>query len=167
MQDWMREFQVFMSEKSQIRSDKDEPSLQGESTKKEATASPCSKKLALGIARVSPTSVFSLVAAQLAGTSLEAGASLPGNLPTGTRSSSHNFAKLRRAMPPVLCFGSARKRKKSLKPIDPHELPVFEFQRPSAAETVGGSLLDLGLLIGFNVLFFAGAFVAFLRYDVR
>ena len=52
-------------------------------------------------------------------------------------------------------------------PIDPNELPVFQYQPPDAASTISEALPDLGLLALFNVMFFAGAFVAFLRYDVR
>ena len=52
-------------------------------------------------------------------------------------------------------------------PIDPYELPVFEYQEPSSSTLINEALLDVGLLLLFNVFFFVGAFVAFLRYDVR
>jgi ABC-type transport system involved in multi-copper enzyme maturation permease subunit len=46
--------------------------------------------------------------------------------------------------------------------------PVFRYQRSSVKEVLGmGGLSNCLILILLNVLFFAGAFVAFLRYDVR
>jgi len=51
--------------------------------------------------------------------------------------------------------------------IDLRELPEFTFEPPDASVAIGASLPDLGLLLLFNIVFFAGAFVAFLKYDVR
>ena len=46
--------------------------------------------------------------------------------------------------------------------------PAFSYQRSSFREALGqGGLSNCLILILFNVLFFAGAYVAFLRYDVR
>jgi hypothetical protein len=51
--------------------------------------------------------------------------------------------------------------------IDPQELPAFQYQMASMANLMGASIADMGILLLFNILFFVGAFVAFLRYDVR
>jgi hypothetical protein len=51
--------------------------------------------------------------------------------------------------------------------IDPHELPPFDYHPPALSEVLRSAALDLGLLALFNILFFTGGFVAFLRYDVR
>jgi ABC-type transport system involved in multi-copper enzyme maturation permease subunit len=46
--------------------------------------------------------------------------------------------------------------------------PTFRYQRSSIKEVLGPkSLSDCLILILFNILFFSGAYVAFLRYDVR
>jgi len=46
--------------------------------------------------------------------------------------------------------------------------PIFNYQRSSVKEILGqGGLSNFLILILFNVLFFTGAYVAFLRYDVR
>jgi len=46
--------------------------------------------------------------------------------------------------------------------------PVFSYQRSSIREALGlGGLSNCLILILFNILFFAGAYVAFLKYDVR
>ena len=47
------------------------------------------------------------------------------------------------------------------------DLPRFNVSFPRRADTLGRSLPDIGLLLGYAVLLFAGATVAFLRYDVR
>lgn len=48
------------------------------------------------------------------------------------------------------------------------EFPDFHYQRSSVKEILGhGGLSNFLILILFNVLFFTGAYVAFLRYDVR
>ena len=46
--------------------------------------------------------------------------------------------------------------------------PAFSYQRSSVREVLGqGGLANCLILILFNILFFTGAYVAFLRYDVR
>jgi len=46
--------------------------------------------------------------------------------------------------------------------------PVFSYQRSSVKEVLGpGGLSNFLILILFNILFFTGAYVTFLRYDVR
>ena len=51
--------------------------------------------------------------------------------------------------------------------LDTRELPRFEAPREQFAAVIGPSMVDLGLLAFFSILAFAGAFVAFIRYDVR
>ncbi len=53
------------------------------------------------------------------------------------------------------------------KKVDILEAPKFSDPEYSFAAAVSGSLIDLGLLALFNVLAFVGAFVAFLRFDMR
>ena len=45
--------------------------------------------------------------------------------------------------------------------------PVFQASRIRTDDVVKNSLLDVLLLVAFNILFFTGSFVAFLKYDVR
>ena len=46
--------------------------------------------------------------------------------------------------------------------------PAFSYQRCSVQEALGqGGLSNCLILVLFNVLFFSGAYVAFLRYDAR
>ncbi|MFC1537809.1 ABC transporter permease [Candidatus Latescibacterota bacterium] len=54
-----------------------------------------------------------------------------------------------------------------LKPLDPDTVPQFQSKRADMVIMINEALLYIFLLILFNILFFAGAFVSFLRYDVR
>jgi ABC-type transport system involved in multi-copper enzyme maturation permease subunit len=51
--------------------------------------------------------------------------------------------------------------------LDISDLPRYEPPRISYAESVAPALVDFGLLSVFTIVAFAGAFVRFLRYDVR
>jgi ABC-type transport system involved in multi-copper enzyme maturation permease subunit len=51
--------------------------------------------------------------------------------------------------------------------IDVSEMPKFKDPAYTFGASIVGSMVDLGLLTLFNILAFVGAFVAFLRYDMR
>ena len=128
------------------------------------------ERVALGLARLSPTSAFSIAALELAGTALD----LPRFYLEQARAYQEVFERFQKektggqsssGIRMVVRFGDDEADEEVA--IDPHELPTFEFREPSLGEIVRGGVFDLGLLIFFNLFFFAGAFVAFLRYDVR
>jgi ABC-2 type transport system permease protein len=126
------------------------------------------QRLALSLARISPTASFSLAAADLASTSLD--------LRTSYLESANEYrAQYAEFMVEQgvddsgfrISFGHRNDEEEPPPPIETRELPVFEYSPPSAGEAISESLPDLGLLMLFNIVFFAGSFVAFLRYDVR
>jgi ABC-type transport system involved in multi-copper enzyme maturation permease subunit len=132
--------------------------------------------LAFAIARVSPTTSLSLATSHLAGTSLglkshfhdEAGdyQGQYGNfMKEKTGMNTGGFVKVRVSTD---CGGGGDDGEEE-KPehIDPQELPQFEYHNPTLAQSVDAALVDIGTLFFFNLLFFAGAFAAFTRYDVR
>ena len=51
--------------------------------------------------------------------------------------------------------------------VSADEIPQFQLQTVSLGQAFQASWVDILLLVLFNVLFFAGAYVGFLRYDVR
>ncbi|MFC1562899.1 hypothetical protein ACFL4Z_02485, partial [candidate division KSB1 bacterium] len=55
----------------------------------------------------------------------------------------------------------------SEKPVAFEEIPQFEYRKPSLQETLNDCLWDFLILVLWNLVLFAGTFVAFLRYDVR
>lgn len=55
----------------------------------------------------------------------------------------------------------------STKPVNFDEIPQFEYKRPSFGRTLDNCKWDILILVLWNLVLFAGTFVAFVRYDVR
>lgn len=129
--------------------------------------------LAFNLARVSPASSFSLAAMNLAGTSL----SLQERFLDAAKSYQQSFDTFIREKTGGESTGgggfvirmrtSSDEEEEEPEPIDPNELPQFDFPTPPLQAYIGPAFVDLGILCFFNVLFFLGAFLGFLRYDVR
>lgn len=128
--------------------------------------------LAFSLAKISPASQFQLATMKLSGTDVglkkryedamkqyktqygnyaqqKGGGGMSFRISTGRGSSSSSMT------------GPAQTK------IDISEMPKFKDPEYPFDAAVVGSLFDLGLLTLFNVLAFVGAFVAFLRYDMR
>jgi ABC-type transport system involved in multi-copper enzyme maturation permease subunit len=98
--------------------------------------------LSQNITRVSPTAAFTFLATDLMGTGMA------------------EERKLRRAF---LQYTDILRNWN-----EKGERPAFSYQRSSVQEALGPGGLSNGLiLVLFNILFFTGAYVAFLRYDAR
>jgi ABC-type transport system involved in multi-copper enzyme maturation permease subunit len=122
------------------------------------------QQVALGFSRMSPASVFSLASTELAGTSLE----LKERYLEAARAYREGYLRfLKEKTGSSANMWWMRRTEDDAEEIDPLEVPAFELQEPSTSTHVGGALPDLAILLLFNVVFFVGAFVAFLRYDVR
>jgi len=128
------------------------------------------QRLALGLARMSPASVFSLASSHLARTSLD----LPQHFLGQVEAYQERFAAFQKEKTGRSAGGGIRMIVKSGDededepgPIDPADLPAFDWKPPAAKRAIQAGMFDLSLLALFNLLFFVGAFVAFLRYDVR
>jgi ABC-2 type transport system permease protein len=127
------------------------------------------ERLALSLARLSPATSLSLAATNLAGTAIGLKDRFH-DAATQYQLAYRAFLKEKTGMD----IGGARVVIRTSgdedtppEPINPFELPAFDFPQPDASTVLQQSILDLGLLALFNLLFFAGAFVAFLRYDLR
>ncbi|MEW5795185.1 MAG: ABC transporter permease subunit [Candidatus Zixiibacteriota bacterium] len=126
--------------------------------------------LALGLARLSPTASLTLAISHLAGTSL----ALSERFHQDALEYSRTFGEFKRAKTGFNSGASVRMIRihdgapqEEAERIDPGEMPRFEFKPQSTLEALAASAVDIGLLAFFNILFFAGAFVTFARYDVR
>lgn len=128
--------------------------------------------VAFNLARLSPASSFSLAAMNLAGTSL----TLQERFHNAAKSYQQSFDAFMREKTGgqstggsgfVIRMRTTDEEEEEPEPIDPNELPRFDFPTPPLQAYVGPAFLDLGILCFFNVLFFLGAFLGFLRYDVR
>lgn len=129
------------------------------------------ERLAFGLARLSPAAAFSLAATNLAGTSM----ALKEHLLDEARAYQKAYAEFMQGKTGMNIGGGAmvfRMRRtdgeaEQEKPIDPKELPEFQYAGLPLDVAVTAALPDLGILALFNLVFFAGAFMAFLRYDLR
>ena len=127
------------------------------------------EKLALNLSRVSPASVFTLASTELAGTSLE----LQNRYMDSATDYQNVYGNFMQEKTGENQGGGFRMimittdDQEEPEYLDPDEMPSFEYQPVSASVAAGTSMTDLGLLILFNILFFGGAFAAFLKYDLR
>jgi len=97
--------------------------------------------LSQNITRVSPTAAFTFLATDLMGTGI-----------SEERRLKHGVVQY--------LFGSGND--------EDRDRPRFSYQRTSCREVLGrGGLNNLLILVLFNILFFSGAYVAFMRYDAR
>ena len=127
------------------------------------------RRIALGLARLSPAATFSLAAFSLAGTSLD----LPDRFVEQATRYRDAFGRFLREKTGG-AGGSFRivvraegEDEREPEPIDPGEMPVFTFEPPRSAEALRDAAPSLALLLAFTGLFFVGAHVSFLRYDPR
>jgi hypothetical protein len=128
---------------------------------------------AFGISRISPTAVFQIASMSIAGTDVgmkyryiqqltryqEAFAE---SMRKKTGSSADYFRIVIKRF-----SGSQSDQEEKQKPLNPSELPEFIEQPRTVGETLTASMLDIGLLVALNAIFFGGAFFSFLRFDLR
>lgn len=127
------------------------------------------EKLALNLSRVSPASVFTLASTELAGTSL----GLQNRYMDSATEYQNVYGNFMQEKTGANQGGGFRMimittdDQEEPDYLDPDEMPQFEYKPVSAGVAASTSMPDLGLLILFNILFFGGAFAAFLKYDLR
>ena len=165
-------FNAFFQELSEERSRKLEE-LEVRLAEERANRQALQERLAFGVARVSPAAAFSIAATGLAGTALQ----LPRHYLDQARAYQEVFERFQKEKSGGRSSGGIRIAVRVASAdgddgeeevaIDPRQLPAFRFEPPDPGATVLDAAFDLGVLVLFNLLFFAGAFVAFLRYDVR
>lgn len=127
------------------------------------------EKLALALSRISPTSVFTLAVTELAGTSLR----LQNRFMESANQYQNVYGNFMQEKTGQNSGGGIRMvivtsdDQEEPEPLDPDEMPQFEFSEATLGGTTTNSSTDLALLILFNLVFFGGAVAAFLKYDLR
>ena len=128
------------------------------------------ENLAFGISRISPASAFSLSVMSLAGTSLKLQNQYLESA-SAYQESFRNFIQEKtgsaNALGGAFMIRVGGPNEQDKKKIDPKELPKFEFMKPELSSLFDDSIWDIGLLVLFNLIFFLGSYISFLRYDVR
>ena len=130
------------------------------------------EKLAFGISRISPTAVFTLAGTTLCGTSLN----LKNHFQQQAVAYTQSFAEFMRQKTGRNMSGGPRimirltrpqEETEQPQPINPREIPEFLYQPPELSSSLRDALPDMAILMIFNLIFFSGAFLSFLRYDLR
>jgi ABC-type transport system involved in multi-copper enzyme maturation permease subunit len=126
------------------------------------------ERLAFALARISPAAVFSLAAADIAGTATDLKESFYDQA-LGYQKSFEEFIRGKTGLNPsggmVFIVESGEEEVKEA--INPNDLPPFEYEKTSLGATLPNVFPDFALLVLFNLLFFAGAYIRFLKYDLR
>jgi len=128
------------------------------------------QRVAFGLARISPAASLSLATSELAGTSL----SLKDTYLSDAKNYQKTYADFMKEKTGMNVGGRMIVFKASIdgeenveEPIDPTEMPAFVYDRPPFPQALAAAIPDMGILALFNLVFFAGAFVSFNRYDAR
>ncbi len=165
LQAWMDGFKEFVGAQADGRNEKMNEFNSRLNEERENRAAE-RQRLALGFAWISPTAVFSVVAGHVAGTSLE--------LKTRYLEAAERYQAIYAAFHEEKSGNTGGIRivhsygdEELQEAIDPQELPAFDFRKQSLSEVGRFIMPGIGLLAVLNILFFAAAFVAFFRYDVR
>jgi ABC-type transport system involved in multi-copper enzyme maturation permease subunit len=131
------------------------------------------ERWAFGFSRVSPTAVFQIAAMNLAGTDVEMKFRYQAELNRYQEgyakfmtAKTGSTADMMRVIIRRYSTNQSEAEEKP-KPLNPVEIPDFIEQPRDLGATVTASLLDGGLLVILNALFFGGAFFAFLKFDLR
>jgi ABC-type transport system involved in multi-copper enzyme maturation permease subunit len=168
MQGLMDEFNRFMNDLADERDNKMQE-FAGRLNEDRQNRQQVQRTLAFSLARISPAAQLSLAVSSLAGTSLE----LKEHYLQEATAYQAKYAQFMKEKTGINTGGGMMvvqvrdEGDEEPEPIDLGELPVFEFRPVGFARSLGAAIVDLGLLALGNLVFFAAAFVAFGRYDVR
>ena len=126
--------------------------------------------IALVLSGISPSALFTLAASEAAGTSLR----LEQRFLSQAKDYQKQYALFMKEKTGMNTGGFAMvfrmmtdDNAEKPKPININEMPQFQYAQAGILEGIGSYAGYTGMLAVFNLLFFAGAFVAFRKYDVR
>jgi ABC-type transport system involved in multi-copper enzyme maturation permease subunit len=164
----MEEFQKFMQK---IGSERDKKMREfGERLNEDRrNKQQVQEHLAFGLAMASPSASFSLAAMTISGTGIHLKDAYKASGEKYQKSFGE-FMKEKTGQTPSggivfrIMTDSDQPKKKAINPL---EMPSYDFQPEPMSASLGSIAVDLGILTLFNIIFFVGAFVSFLRYDVR
>jgi ABC-type transport system involved in multi-copper enzyme maturation permease subunit len=166
--DVMQEFQKFMSKIGDEREAKMQE-FSSRLNEERANKQRVQEQVAFGLARISPSATFSLASAAIAGT----GTQLKQEYKTSGEQYQRAFGEFMKGKTGMNMGGgmvfriSTDDNQEKKTPINIAEIPEYEFRPQPIGASLGHIAVDFGVLALFNILFFVGAFVSFLRYDLR
>jgi len=127
------------------------------------------ERISFNLARVSPSTSMTLAATALAGTSLDLKNHFIDEATDYQKAFGDFMAEKTGAKPGgrMMMMKIKLGDEEEPKQIDPNELPEFRYHSLPLAQSVNAAFPDLGILAIYNLLFIAGSFRAFGRYDLR
>lgn len=163
----MQKFQQFMGDLDAERTEKMN-TFAARLNEERANAQAVQERLAFGLARISPSATFSLLATSIAAT----GVGLKNEYRAQAERYQREYAAFIRGKTGQNPSGSFVFRmttddEEERRKINPSEIPAFVWGTPPLAASLGGIVADFGILALFAIVFFGGAFLAFLRFDPR
>ncbi len=169
MQEQMEKFQKTQNELADAREEKMSELSEKLNTER-YNRQRIQQEWAFGLSRISPASAFTLAITNLAGTSLESEDHFMEAVNT-YQQTFRNFQEEKAGMSGgggfMIVMRTDDEDQPEPEPIKISEVPAFDYEAPQLSSAIPSLALDAGLLVFFNLLFFAAAFVAFLRYDLR
>ena len=125
------------------------------------------ENLAFNLARISPASIFSLLVTKLASSSIELKQSFLKSANDYQRIYAQFLREKLDGNLPEAGMVMHKLGDEEAEPINPDELPVFEFEKNTTGDVINSSVIDLSLLLIFNLIIFSAAVFSFLKFDVR
>lgn len=160
-------FQQKMAELSEQRQQKIDQ-LSQELNRTRNNARTAQRKMALALARISPTSTFSLAAMNLAGTSIQAQEQLHQSLANYqeqyTRFIDEKTENSGSSFRMVIVNEDIDTQPD---PLDPSEIPAFTVANSSIGLSLSHAFIDLALLVAYTFIAIGIAFFTFLKFDLR
>jgi ABC-type transport system involved in multi-copper enzyme maturation permease subunit len=166
-EEWMKVFNAFMSGIAEERTAKMD-AYSGRLNRQRRMKQEKQRLWAFGFSRISPSALFSLAASRLSDTGLELKSHFLREA-GGYQQTYGEFMKEKTGIKPgsgmvMMRIGSDDEEKET---INAYELPSFRYRSMDLGDVVQRTLPDIGLLFLYQTIFFAAAFVRFLRYDLR
>ena len=164
----LQSFQKFMSQLSEDR-EKKMNELAARLNEDRSNKQRVQERIAFGLACLSPSAVFSLASDEISGTGIRL-KNLYKQQAERYQNAYAEFMKGKTGMNPGGGFVfriNTNEQDQKKEPINSNEIPEFQFAVSPIAESFGLMAVYFGLLVLFNLVFFLGAFVSFLRFDVR
>jgi ABC-type transport system involved in multi-copper enzyme maturation permease subunit len=164
----LQSFQKFMSQLGEDR-EKKMNELAARLNEDRSNKQRVQEQIAFGLACLSPSAVFSLASDEISGTGIHL-KNLYKEQAERYQKAYAEFMKGKTGVNPgggfVFRINTDEQDQKK-EPINSNEIPEFQFAVSPIAESFGLIAVYFGLLVLFNLVFFLGAFVSFLRFDVR
>jgi ABC-type transport system involved in multi-copper enzyme maturation permease subunit len=167
MEKMMQQFNKFMQDRADER-EKKLRDLSSRLNEERNNKLDVRNNLGFTLARISPASSYTFASSSLAGTSMQLEDEYKNALNDyQTKYGDFMFEKTGMRTSGFMRFQKIEDGAEMPESINANEIPQFEYKSAALSSILPAVVLDAGLLVLFNIIFFAGAFISFRKYDVR